>query len=83
MPPFIPPTRVDGKIHGRGSCDAKSMMACMCTVANKISLEHPDVAEQIALLFVVGEEAGHAGMTVATNMCCNTGNELRKRTNSA
>jgi acetylornithine deacetylase/succinyl-diaminopimelate desuccinylase-like protein len=49
---------------GRGACDAKAMLACMSLVANKLVQQHAHIANQLALLFVVGEEAGHHGMIV-------------------
>ena len=40
------------------------MIACMCTMVNKLAKEKPKLVEQIGLLFVIGEEAGHTGMMV-------------------
>ncbi|EYB90997.1 hypothetical protein Y032_0211g2182 [Ancylostoma ceylanicum] len=43
-------------------------MACMVSAAQTLVDSHPEVAEQIALLFVVGEEVDHVGMQ--TNCEC-------------
>ncbi|KHJ93777.1 peptidase, M20/M25/M40 family [Oesophagostomum dentatum] len=64
VPPFIPPTEDAEKIYGRGSSDAKGQMACMVSAAQALAESHPEVAEQLGLLFVVGEEFDHVGMQV-------------------
>ena len=61
VPPFIPPTRRDGRLHGRGACDAKGIAAAMVCAAER--LRERGVA--VALLFVVGEEVTHDGAHAA------------------
>jgi acetylornithine deacetylase len=61
VPPFIAPTRVDGRILGRGSCDAKGIAASMVCAAEALR----DEGFPIALLFVVGEEVTHDGAHAA------------------
>ncbi|PIO64945.1 peptidase, M20/M25/M40 family [Teladorsagia circumcincta] len=67
VPPYIPPTEDDSNIYGRGSNDAKGQLACMVSAAQGVVKSHPDVADQLALLFVVGEEVDHVGMTKAND----------------
>ncbi len=61
VPPFIPPRREDGKLHGRGACDAKGIAAAMICAAERLR----DAGFPIALLFVVGEEVTHDGAHAA------------------
>jgi acetylornithine deacetylase len=62
VPPFIP-SRVDGGLlFGRGSCDAKGILAAQVAAAERLR----NAGERrIALLFVVGEERGSDGARVA------------------
>jgi len=61
VPPFIPSSEDTGRIHGRGSCDAKGIIAAQIAAAEKLRAEgiHP------GLLFVVGEERDSLGAKVA------------------
>ena len=61
VPPFIAPRVVDGRILGRGSCDAKGIAAAMICAAERLR----DAGLPIALLFVVGEEVTHDGAHAA------------------
>ena len=61
VPPFIPPRREGGKIHGRGSCDAKGIAAAMIVAAERLRKQ----GRAIGLLFVVGEEVSHDGAHAA------------------
>ena len=61
VPPFIPPTRSNGRVLGRGSCDAKGIAASMICAAEALR----DDGFPIALLFVVGEEVTHDGAHAA------------------
>ena len=54
VPPFIPPTEDDEKIYGRGSCDAKGIIAAQITAAEQLRKEGID---DIGLLYTVEEEA--------------------------
>ncbi|VDO43153.1 unnamed protein product [Haemonchus placei] len=67
VPPHIPPTQDDSNIYGRGTTDAKGQMACMISAAHALVKTHPKVAEQVGLLFVVGEETDHVGMAKAND----------------
>ncbi|WKY09367.1 hypothetical protein Q1695_002043 [Nippostrongylus brasiliensis] len=65
VPPYIPPTQDDVNIYGRGSNDAKGQLACMISAAHELVNSHPDISDQLGLLFVVGEELDHVGMIKA------------------
>ncbi|VDL70073.1 unnamed protein product [Nippostrongylus brasiliensis] len=58
-------TRDDVNIYGRGSNDAKGQLACMISAAHELVNSHPDISDQLGLLFVVGEELDHVGMIKA------------------
>lgn len=61
VPPFLPPRRDGGKLHGRGACDAKGIAASMICAAERLR----EAGVPIALLFVVGEEVTHDGAHAA------------------
>jgi acetylornithine deacetylase len=62
VPPFFPSREDSEFIWGRGSCDAKGIIASMVKAAE--TLLRQDV-RKFALLFVVGEERNSAGAAVA------------------
>jgi acetylornithine deacetylase len=64
VPPFIPCSEDDHNIYGRGSCDAKGIIAAQINAAEKLRQS----AIGAGLLFVVGEERDSLGATVA-NAC--------------
>ena len=53
VPPFFPAHEDGEHIYGRGSCDAKGILAAQVTAAERLK---NDGAEDFALLFLVGEE---------------------------
>jgi acetylornithine deacetylase len=61
VPPFIPSSEDDEFIHGRGSCDAKGIIAAQTAAAVRLR----DQGASIGLLFVVGEERDSAGARLA------------------
>lgn len=69
VPPFFP-SRVSGeRIHGRGACDAKGILAAQVAAADR--LRHQGETH-VGLVFVVGEERGSDGAREAnkfTNSC--------------
>jgi acetylornithine deacetylase len=69
VPPFFP-SRVSGeRIHGRGACDAKGILAAQVAAADR--LRHQGETH-VGLVFVVGEERGSDGAREAnkfTNNC--------------
>lgn len=62
VPPFIAPTEDDEKIYGRGSCDAKGIIAAQITAAERLRSEGE---HRIGLLFTVDEEASSLGSKAA------------------
>lgn len=62
VPPFIAPTEDDEKIYGRGSCDAKGIIAAQITAAELLRKEG---IEDIGLLYTVEEERASTGAKVA------------------
>jgi acetylornithine deacetylase len=58
VPPFFPAHEDTECIYGRGSCDAKGIMAAQVAAAERLKQEG---AEDFALLFLVGEETTSDG----------------------
>lgn len=65
VPPFIPSSEDtsndDGRVYGRGSCDAKGIIAAQIAAAEVLKKE----TIFVGLLFVVGEERDSRGAKVA------------------
>lgn len=57
VPPFIPFSRQDDVLSGRGTCDTHGGLACMLTVLEELLAE----GVSAGVLLVVGEEVNHAG----------------------
>jgi acetylornithine deacetylase len=62
VPPFISPTEDKETIYGRGSCDAKGIIAAEITAAERLRSEG---ITDIGLLFTVDEEQSSTGAKVA------------------
>ncbi|HVH88037.1 MAG TPA: M20/M25/M40 family metallo-hydrolase, partial [Terriglobales bacterium] len=63
VPPFIPSSEDQEKIYGRGSCDAKGIIAAQIAAAERLRSERA----KIGLLFVVGEERDSQGAEKANH----------------
>src|SRR5580704_8831881 len=61
VPPFIPSSEDAGRIYGRGSCDAKGIIAAQIAAADRLRSQGINVG----LLFVAGEERDSLGAHVA------------------
>jgi acetylornithine deacetylase len=61
VPPFFGCTEDDEFLYGRGSCDAKGIIAAQVAAADRLR----DAGIKVGLLFVVGEERDSAGAAVA------------------
>jgi acetylornithine deacetylase len=61
VPPFIPSTEDAARIYGRGSCDAKGIIAAQIAASERLRQE----GIHVGLLFVVGEERDSQGAKVA------------------
>ena len=62
VPPFFPSDVRDGALYGRGSCDAKGILATQVAAAERLRASGE---RRVGLLFVVGEERGSDGAAVA------------------
>jgi acetylornithine deacetylase len=62
VPPFFPAREEDGRLYGRGSCDAKGILSAQIAAAERLRASGET---RIGLLFVVGEERGSEGARVA------------------
>lgn len=63
VPPFIPSSEDADRIYGRGSCDAKGIIAAQVAAAERLQRENVFVG----LLFVVGEERDSLGAKIAND----------------
>ena len=61
VPPFFPSREDDQYIYGRGSCDAKGIIAAQIVAAERLRA----MGVRVGLLFLVGEEHGSHGAKVA------------------
>jgi acetylornithine deacetylase len=61
VPPFIPSSEDHENIYGRGSCDAKGIIAAQIAACQRLRKE----GAAVGLLFVVGEERDSLGAKVA------------------
>ncbi len=65
VPPFVAPRRADGRLYGRGACDAKGIAAAMMVAADRLREEGE---QRVDLLLVVGEERGSDGARLANQL---------------
>ena len=63
VPPFIPSSEDETRIFGRGSCDAKGIIAAQVAAAERLRRE----GIHVGLLFVVGEERDSLGAQIAND----------------
>jgi acetylornithine deacetylase len=62
VPPFFPSHIAGDRLHGRGSCDAKGILAAQVAAVDRL---RRDGEARVGMLFVVGEERGSDGAKVA------------------
>jgi acetylornithine deacetylase len=67
VPPFFPAHEDAERIYGRGSCDAKGILAAQVTAAERLK---NDGVKDFALLFLVGEETTSDGAREANLHPC-------------
>ena len=65
VPPFFPSGVRDGALYGRGSCDAKGILAAQVAAAERLRASGET---RVGLLFVVGEERGSDGAMAANGI---------------
>jgi acetylornithine deacetylase len=63
VPPFIPSSEDSDRVYGRGSCDAKGIIAAQIAAALRLRAE----GKYVGLLFLVGEERDSLGAKVANH----------------
>src|SRR5215472_5447439 len=61
VPPFIPSSEDHANIYGRGSCDAKGIIAAQIAACERLRQE----GAAVGMLFLVGEERDSMGAKVA------------------
>lgn len=62
VPPFFPSRLDGGRLYGRGSCDAKGILAAQVEAVEQL---RAGGVRDVGLLFVVGEERGSDGAELA------------------
>jgi acetylornithine deacetylase len=62
VPPFFPSRVENGRLYGRGACDAKGILAAQVAAAERLRASGE---RRVGLLFVVGEERGSDGAVLA------------------
>ena len=62
VPPFIPSRLADGRLYGRGACDAKGILAAQVAACERLRAAGE---RRVGLLFLVGEERGSDGAVAA------------------
>jgi len=62
VPPHIPSAVRDGRLYGRGACDAKGILAAQLGAVERLRASGE---QRVGMLFVVGEERGSDGADVA------------------
>lgn len=65
VPPFFPSRVENGKLYGRGSCDAKGILAAQVAAAERLRAKGET---RIGLVFVGGEERGSDGAKAANRI---------------
>lgn len=65
VPPFFPSREADGRLYGRGACDAKGILVSQIAAAERLQAEGED---RVGLVFVVGEERGSDGARAANTL---------------
>jgi acetylornithine deacetylase len=64
VPPFVPSREEHGLLFGRGSCDAKGILAAQIMAVERLRATGE---ARVAMLFVAGEERGSDGARVAND----------------
>ena len=62
VPPFFSSREADGRVYGRGACDAKGILLAQVAAAEKL---RAGGEQRIGLLYVVAEERGSEGARMA------------------
>ena len=62
VPPFFPSREENGRVYGRGSCDAKGILLAQIAAAERL---RAGGEQRIGLVFVIAEERGSEGARAA------------------
>ena len=65
VPPFFPSRMENGRLHGRGACDAKGILSAQVAAAERLRALGE---RRVGLLFVAGEERGSDGARAANGV---------------
>ena len=65
VPPFFASREEDGRLHGRGACDAKGTLVAQIAAAERLRASGES---RVGLVFVVGEERGSDGANAANTL---------------
>jgi acetylornithine deacetylase len=65
VPPFFPSRVENGRLYGRGACDAKGIIAAQVAAAERLRASGE---RRVGLLFVAGEERGSDGAAAANTV---------------
>ena len=65
VPPFFKSREENGRVYGRGACDAKGILLAQIAAAERLRAAGE---RRVGLLFVVGEERGSDGAKVANTV---------------
>ena len=65
VPPFFPSRVENGRLIGRGACDAKGILTAQVAAAERLRVSGE---RRVGLLFVVGEERGSDGAVAANTI---------------
>jgi acetylornithine deacetylase len=65
VPPFFPSRIEADRLHGRGACDAKGILAAQIAAAERLRAEGE---ARVGLVFVAGEERGSDGAVAANRI---------------
>jgi acetylornithine deacetylase len=65
VPPFFPSRIENGRLYGRGACDAKGIVAAQVAAAERLRASGE---RRVGLLFVAGEERGSDGAAAANTV---------------
>ncbi|ADW69250.1 M20/M25/M40 family metallo-hydrolase [Granulicella tundricola] len=64
VPPYVPLREDEEYLYGRGTCDAKGIIAAQVAAAERLR----ELGVKVGMLFVVGEERDSAGAAVANGL---------------
>jgi acetylornithine deacetylase len=65
VPPFFPSSVRDGRLYGRGACDAKGILAAQVAAAERLRASGE---RRVGMLYVIGEEKGSDGAKAANKL---------------